>query len=864
MKYIFVMLLLFVYAHAQQKPLEKVSLQLQWLDQFQFAGYYIAKEKGFYRDAGFDVEIKKFSYNTDVVGDVASGKTTYGIGRSSLLWYYSNGKDISLLSAIFQISPLTMISLKSSNINDIKDFIDKTVMTTEDVVETASVYAMIRSAKVDENSIKYKKHTFDIEELIDGRVDLYAGYVSNELFALEKRKIAYKIFSPKDRGFDFYDDILFTSQEEVRENSQRVNDFKKASIKGWEYAFENIEEAVDIIYKNYNATNKTKEHLLFEANELKKLAYVNGVPLGTIKKNKMERILDIYRVMGLVDSNVDLEKLIFSTKAESLSEEEEGYLKQKKEIRVCVLLSMLPLSDIEHGKFIGIGSDILSLMKEGIKIPYKFVEAKSFEEHMQNAIDKKCDILPIAIESSKEEDLKFTTPYHYEPLVIVTKKSENYIADFDTVLDEEFAIVKGSPFIESLKNKYPNIKLNYVNSLKEGFRDIEEGKYYGYIDNLVSVAYAFKNTQNGHLKISERFDDRVGFSFGVRSDDEILFNIFEKLSKNIRHPAIHDFFNEWVSINYTKSVRFEYLKEVFFLVLLIVFIFFYRQHILKKKNGELEVLKDKLLELNQTLESKIIDAVGEMQKKDTYLLHKSRLAQMGEMVSMIAHQWKQPLNAISTLQIAMIMSIELEEYNLSDKKEREAFLNFLNDKLKKIGLYTQNLSHIISDFSDFYRPNKYQEDTTLNNPVLQGYWLLEDTLSSENIDLCLELGSTNRVMLFKNEFVQVVLNIVNNAKEQFKEKNINDAQILIKSYDRDDVAVMEISDNAGGIDESIIDKIFDPYFSTKFDKNGTGLGLHMSKNIIEQHYRGRLYVQNIENGVKFVIEVGIHKEENEK
>ncbi|MDO9266914.1 MAG: ABC transporter substrate-binding protein [Sulfurimonas sp.] len=864
MKYIFVMLFLFVYAHAQQKTLEKVSLQLQWLDQFQFAGYYIAKEKGFYRDAGFDVEIKKFSYSTNVVGDVTSGKTTYGVGRSSLIWYYSNGKDISLLSAIFQISPLTMISLKSSNINDIKDFIDKTVMTTEDVVETASVYAMIRSAKVDENSIKYKKHTFDIEELIDGRVDLYAGYVSNELFALEKRKIAYKIFSPKDRGFDFYDDILFTSQEEVRENSQRVNDFKKASIKGWEYAFENIEEAVDIIYKNYNATNKTKEHLLFEASELKKLAYADGVPLGTIKKNKMERILDIYRVMGLVDSNVDLEKLIFSTKAESLNEEEEGYLKQKEEIRVCVLSSMLPLSDIEHGKFIGIGADILSLMKESIKIPYKFVEAKSFEEHIQNAIDKKCDILPIAIESSKEEDLKFTTPYHYEPLVIVTKKSENYIADFDTVSDEEFAIVKGSPFIESLKNKYPNIKLNYVNSLKEGFRDIEEGKYYGYIDNLVSVAYAFKNTQNGHLKISERFDDRVGFSFGVRGDDEILFNIFEKLSKNIRHPAIHDFFNEWVSINYTKSVRFEHLKEVIFLVLLIVFIFFYRQRILKKKNGELEVLKDKLLELNQTLESKIIDAVGEMQKKDTYMLHKSRLTQMGEMVSMIAHQWKQPLNAISTLQIAMIMSIELEEYNLCDKKEREDFLNFLNDKLKKIGLYTQNLSHIISDFSDFYRPNKYQEDTTLNNPVLQGYWLLEDTLSSENIDLCLELGSKSRVMLFKNEFVQVVLNIINNAKEQFKEKNINGAQILIKSYDRDDVAVMEISDNALGIDESIIDKIFDPYFSTKFDKNGTGLGLHMSKNIIEQHYKGRLYAQNIENGVKFVIEVGIHKEENEK
>jgi C4-dicarboxylate-specific signal transduction histidine kinase len=306
------------------------------------------------------------------------------------------------------------------------------------------------------------------------------------------------------------------------------------------------------------------------------------------------------------------------------------------------------------------------------------------------------------------------------------------------------------------------------------------------------------------------------------------------------------------------------LKEIIVLGLLIIFIIFYKQHVLKKKNIELEELKDKLLLLNQTLESKIADAVSEMQKKDTYLLHKSRLAQMGEMISMIAHQWKQPLNAISTLQIAMIMAIELEEYNLCDKKEREDFLNFLNDKLKKIGLYTQNLSLIVSDFSDFYRPNKYQEELTLNNPLMQAYWLLEENLSSDNIDLCLELTSENKIMLFKNEFVQVLLNIINNAKEQFIEKNIDNAQILIKSYDRGEIAVMEISDNAGGIDDEIMDKIFDPYFSTKFDKNGTGLGLHMSKNIIEQHYKGRIYVQNIENGAKFTIEIGTHKDENEK
>jgi signal transduction histidine kinase/ABC-type amino acid transport substrate-binding protein len=603
---------------------------------------------------------------------------------------------------------------------------------------------------------------------------------------------------------------------------------------------------------------------MFEAIELKKLAYLDGVPFGTIKKDKIDRILDIYRVMGLVDSNVDFQKLIFSTKESFLSKEEEAYLKQKREINVCIISSMLPLSGVEHGKFVGIGSDILNLTKESINTSYKYIYTDSWEESLQNIKDKKCDILPVTLSASNEKELKYTTPYHYEPLVVVTKRSQNYIIDIESILDKEFAIVARSPLIENLKNRYPNIKLNYVSSIEDGFNGVEEGKYYGFIDNLITTAYAFKNIQNGHLKIAGQFNDKVSVGFGIRSDDEILFNIFEKLSRNIKHSDIHKFCNEWTSINYIKSVKFEYLKEIIVLGLLIIFIIFYKQHVLKKKNIELEELKDKLLVLNQTLESKIADAVSEIQKKDTYLLHKSRLAQMGEMISMIAHQWKQPLNAISTLQIAMIMAIELEEYNLCDKKEREDFLNFLNDKLKKIGLYTQNLSLIVSDFSDFYRPNKYQEELTLNNPLMQAYWLLEENLSSDNIDLCLELTSENKIMLFKNEFVQVLLNIINNAKEQFIEKNIDNAQILIKSYDRGEIAVMEISDNAGGIDDEIMDKIFDPYFSTKFDKNGTGLGLHMSKNIIEQHYKGRIYVQNIENGAKFTIEIGTHKDENEK
>lgn len=850
MKYIFAFLLLFTSMHASQNSLQKVSLQLQWLDQFQFAGYYMAKEKGFYKDAGFDVEIKKFSYETDLIGDVVSGKTTYGIGRSSLVWYYAQGREISLLSAAFQSSPLALIALESSKIESIKDFASKNAMTTENAVEIASVYAMINAAKVDKNSITFKKHTFDLEELIDGRVDLYTGYVSNEPFILKKRGIPYRLFSPKDRGFDFYSDILFTSQENVRKNPLKVESFKKASIKGWEYAFKNIDEAVDIIYKKYNPTNKTRDALVFEAYELKKLAYKDNVPLGSIKKSKIERILDIYRVTGLVESDVDIDKLIFNAKDGFLTKEEHEYLSNKQEVKVCAIASLLPFSDTRYEDFIGVSADILNLTKEKIDTGYKYVKSSSYDEALQKISNNECDILPMAVSNKKEKGLRYTTPYHYEPLVVVTKKSQNYIVDIDSIIDEEFVVVRGNPFVEDLKKRNPWIKLNYVKSLKEGFRAIERGEYYGYIDTLINAAYAFKNSSNRYLKISGQFDDKVGICFGVRGDDTTLFSIYEKLSKTLKHPDVHNFFNNWVSINYVNGTEFKYLKESLLLAFFVLFVFFYRQYILKKKNGELQ--------------SMVTQAVAEMQKKDTYMLHKSRLAQIGETVSMIAHQWKQPLGTISAINISMIMAIELEQHDLCDEKQRKEFLEFLDKKLKKIEFYTNNLGQIISDFSDFYRPNKQQEECTLNDPVFQAYWLLEGSLASENIDLSLELDSTSRVKLFKNEFVQVLVNIINNAREQFNIKGVENAQICIKSYDRGDVSVMEISDNAGGIEEDIINNVFDPYFSTKFDKNGTGLGLHMSKNIIKQHSGGKLHVENIQNGAKFTIEIAAREEENEK
>lgn len=856
MKYI-VILFLSISLYASAKPPEKVSLQLQWLEQFQFAGYIMAQEKGFYKEAALDVEIKKFSVGVDVVDEVLSKRATYGVGRSSLIWYHSKGKKVTLLSAICQSTPIVLIALKSSNIHSIKEFSNKKLMMTIDAIESASIYAMIRSAQVDEKSIEFVQHSLKLEELLEKRIDLYSGYLTNEVFVLKEKKVDFEVFSPSKNGFDFYSDILFTSEQEAEQNPERVKSFRDASLRGWEYAFNNIDEVVSIIYEKYNPMKKSKNAIIFEAHELKKLAYMNGHPLGTIEDEKITRILDIYRVMGLVGPNVDMDKLIFRAKKSFCTHEQEEFLKAKKELRVCALSKLLPFSDNKDNEFVGIYSDILNLTKEHVKTPYKIIYAADWEENLANLKNKKCDILPMATQRHKKEPLLVVDPYYKEQLTIVTKKSENYIVEIRNIFDKKFVAIKGNPFVQELKVIYPMLDISYVESLKDGFESVERGEYYGYIDTLVASAYAFKNIANGDLKISGSFDDKVGIGFGFREEDKELYAIFEKVSKEVESSEVDKIISKWISINYIKSVKFEYLTEVLTLLFLITSFFFYRQYLLKKKNQELETLKN---ELQQRIEEAIVD----IQKKDTYMLHKSRLAQMGEMISMIAHQWKQPLSSISVLQISILITIELEEYDLSDENQRETFLLYLQEKLHKIGAQTQSLSMIISDFSDFYKPNKSQEKVSLNTLVVKAYKLLEDNLQAEDIDLCLKLGSKKSVMVYQNEFIQVLINIINNAREQLNQKKVVDAQILIKSYDRDDVCVIEISDNGGGVDEGIEGKIFDPYFSTKFDKNGTGLGLHMSKSIIEQHHKGKIYQQNIQNGAKFIIEIAISEDEDEK
>lgn len=242
------------------------------------------------------------------------------------------------------------------------------------------------------------------------------------------------------------------------------------------------------------------------------------------------------------------------------------------------------------------------------------------------------------------------------------------------------------------------------------------------------------------------------------------------------------------------------------------------------------------------------DITSEKELEDHHymLIEQSKYAAMGEMISMIAHQWRQPLQSVSIL-AQKIPLLKMCDGEISDAA--------LNKTVDDILLQLKYMSETIDDFKNYFKPNREKEYIKLSALVNRSTIFLSYLFKVEGIVLDLEVKKDNEVQVFANEFVQVLINIMKNAKDAIQENKIKNKKIIIRYYTSKEFAVIEIEDNGGGIDENIIENIFDPYFSTKSEKNGTGLGLYMSKMIIEQHSLGKITAKNTNEGALFKIEI---------
>ncbi len=251
------------------------------------------------------------------------------------------------------------------------------------------------------------------------------------------------------------------------------------------------------------------------------------------------------------------------------------------------------------------------------------------------------------------------------------------------------------------------------------------------------------------------------------------------------------------------------------------------------------------------LEKEVQEQLVVLREKDGQLLYQSKMAQMGEIISMIAHQWRQPLTAISSANSLLLTKSELGRL---DQEE-------LTKKLTDINNYTQHLSATIDDFRSFFKYDKAMGWTNYDE-VLSGLEsIIRETLSSNDITLKITLDpNAQKFKAYPNELKQVVLNLVKNAQDAMTINAIPHGVIEITCFKEDGYSVLKVTDNAGGIDDTLEDKIFEPYFTTKEQYDGTGLGLYMSKTIIEKHMKGKLHYAKETDGSSFMIYL---KAENE-
>ncbi|NQY19906.1 MAG: HAMP domain-containing histidine kinase [Campylobacteraceae bacterium] len=229
------------------------------------------------------------------------------------------------------------------------------------------------------------------------------------------------------------------------------------------------------------------------------------------------------------------------------------------------------------------------------------------------------------------------------------------------------------------------------------------------------------------------------------------------------------------------------------------------------------------------------------------LIQQSKLAMMGEMIANIAHQWRQPLMQLSA------SIIYLDAYNEKGKLTKERF----DKKIKDSTLVIDFMSKTIEDFRDYFKPEKQKEDFLIKEAIDSALFIIDSTLKSSNINVFTEYENKDiKILAFKNEFSQALLNIISNAKDILILREIVKPQIHITIYTKDNKHFISIKDNAKGIDKNIIDKIFDPYFTTKHKSQGTGIGLYMSKMIIENNIKGKINVITSEYGAEFIISLG--------
>ncbi len=531
LKPILLLLLLFYTADAKETVLEPVTLQLQWKHQFEFAGFYAAKEKGFYRDAGLDVTFVEFDKTKSITGEVLNGNAEYGLTYSSIIVEYLEGKPFVLLANFFKQSPLVLVA--QPDIKTPADLKGKKVMGVSDSIHNITLLTMLNKFGVHSQDIVSLPTNFKIDDFISKKIDAMSVFTTNELYYLDQRGVKYNLFDPVAYGAKYYDANLFTTQKELLEHPQRVKRFREASIKGWEYALEHQDEIIEIILNKYNTQYKSKDALQFEAKQIEYIMLPDVYKVGSVDVDRVKIIVENFIQAGFIDNfeNREIESFVYEHEINplGLTDSEIVFIKKHPQIVLGTDRAWKPyVIQNDDGTISGYDADVLALINRASGANF-VLKTGDWSQMQIEAQSREIDGLSTGgVHEERKHYLNFSDIYiSMRKMLITTKENPENIQTLHD-LDGKTIAVHSSNLVDlKIAKKFPKSKVLKLESIEEVISSVVTGKADAMFGNG-AVFYLANDLGMPYLKRSAMLDDTLELAFGVRKDWPEAISIINK------------------------------------------------------------------------------------------------------------------------------------------------------------------------------------------------------------------------------------------------------------------------------------------------------------------------------------------------
>lgn len=475
--------------------LTPVSVQLKWNHQFQFAGYYMAKELGLYEKAGLDVTLKPASPGLSVVNEVTRGKADFGVGTSDLIYFRAQGEPVVVLGVIFQHSPQALISRYQNTPATLQDISTQTLMLEPNA---ADLWALFRDEGLNIKKLNTEKHAFSVQPFIDDQIHSMSIYTTDEPFLLNQQGIQYQIFHPRSRGIDFYGDNFFTTDTLINDQPELVKAFRDATLKGWDYALQHVEQTINVIQTHYNAQH-SREHLRFEAQEMSKLIRPDLVEIGYMNAGRWQHIADTFIRSGILTEKPDLNGFLFQT-----AQPGTPFYRST----VFIIFSLLTLILLAFALYLILGRRNLKAEIE---------RRKAAEDDLAHSLDQL-----VATKEEKQTFLDMISHEYRTPLAIIQNSCsilEQQIDGKITNSQAKFnAIEKAIKRLVALIETIPGKKRKFEND------DNVSGIFYGLNDSVNAARIIYKNPFDVHRCV----DDEIY----INTSPEILATCLDNIISN--------------------------------------------------------------------------------------------------------------------------------------------------------------------------------------------------------------------------------------------------------------------------------------------------------------------------------------------